>query len=85
MVTSCGKCELSGSEVRIFFVLSKTLFLKLELRQLLSIHSCLSLSQIKRGELLILVVISCLGNSLLADDSEDLGDGFSCELFTDDK
>ena len=85
MVTSCGKCELSGSEVRIFFVLSETLFLKLELRQFLSINSCLSLSQIKRGELLILVVISCFGDSLLADHSENFSDGFSCKLYIDDK
>ena len=84
MATSCGKCELSGSEVRIFFVLSKTLFLKLELRQLLSIHSCLSFSQVERSELLILVVDSCLGNSLFTDHGKDLGDGFSCKLFKDD-
>jgi hypothetical protein len=76
---SSGESELSWSEVVFSLLLSDSLSVGLALGEFLSEDSGLSVPQVVRSSLLF-AVFSCLGDSLLANDGKNLGNGLSHKL-----
>ena len=79
--SSCGQCELSGSEVGLSLLLLGSSQGEFVSGKLLSVCSGLLLSQIVGSVLLLFEAFTCGVSSLLVDHSQHLGDGLSGVLF----